>query len=269
MTGQLLPVDGGIAVSADARRQGRAADRRLAAASARSPRAPSAPAGADLIAHYRSDRDGAEAAVEAIPAERRLLLQAELSRARLVARALARGDRVARADRRRRRQRGDARAHAVRRLRRGLGRRLGGDDAVNVIEPASLVREAVAHFLERGGGTIITISSWAAQAGSAITEVPAYAASKAAIRNLTQTVARNYARDGVLAYVVAPGIVHTPMSEISAEARGGIDEVNAALAMGEMVPPEEVAELVAFLASGRCRHLTGATLDMNGASYVR
>jgi NAD(P)-dependent dehydrogenase (short-subunit alcohol dehydrogenase family) len=39
--------------------------------------------------------------------------------------------------------------------------------------------------------------------------------------------------------------------------------------MGEMVPPEEVAELVTFLAGGSCRHLTGATLDMNGASYVR
>ena len=99
--------------------------------------------------------------------------------------------------------------------------------------------------------------------------MPAYAASKAALRNLTQTIARNYAKDGVLAYVVAPGIVRTPMAEISAEARGGIDKVHAALAMGEMVPPEEVAELVAFLATGTCRHLTGATLDMNGASYVR
>jgi NAD(P)-dependent dehydrogenase (short-subunit alcohol dehydrogenase family) len=39
--------------------------------------------------------------------------------------------------------------------------------------------------------------------------------------------------------------------------------------MGEMVPPEEVAELIAFLATGRCRHLTGATIDLNGASNVR
>jgi NAD(P)-dependent dehydrogenase (short-subunit alcohol dehydrogenase family) len=140
---------------------------------------------------------------------------------------------------------------------------------VNVIEPASLAREAVAHFRETGGGIIVTISSWAAQAGSALTQVPAYAASKAAIRNLTQTIARNYASEGVLAYTVAPGIVRTSMSEISAEARGGIEKVHAALAMGEMVPPEEVAALVAFLAGGSCRHLTGATLDMNGASYVR
>ena len=59
------------------------------------------------------------------------------------------------------------------------------------------------------------------------------------------------------------------MSEISATARGGIDAVNAALAMGEMVPPEEVADLIAFLATGRARHLTGATIDVNGATYIR
>jgi NAD(P)-dependent dehydrogenase (short-subunit alcohol dehydrogenase family) len=39
--------------------------------------------------------------------------------------------------------------------------------------------------------------------------------------------------------------------------------------MGEWVPPSEVAALVAFLATGRARHLTGATLDVNGASYIR
>ena len=82
-------------------------------------------------------------------------------------------------------------------------------------------------------------------------------------------IARNYAKDGILSYVVAPGIVHTPMSEISAAARGGIDAVNAALAMGEMVPPGEVADLIAYLATGRARHLTGATIDVNGATYIR
>jgi NAD(P)-dependent dehydrogenase (short-subunit alcohol dehydrogenase family) len=39
--------------------------------------------------------------------------------------------------------------------------------------------------------------------------------------------------------------------------------------MGEMVPPSDLAELVLFLATGRARHLTGATLDVNGATYVR
>jgi NAD(P)-dependent dehydrogenase (short-subunit alcohol dehydrogenase family) len=226
-------------------------------------------AGADLIAHYRSDRAGAEAATAELPADRRHLLQADLS-ALGSARALWR-EALA--------WRGRIDVVVVNAAMLARTPFDGSDEEwdegwtetmrVNVVEPASLAREAVAHYLETGGGTIITISSWAAQAGSALTQVPAYAASKAAIRNLTQTIARNYAKDGVLAYVVAPGIVRTSMSEVSAEARGGIDKVRAALAMGELVPPEEVAELVAFLAIGRCRHLTGATLDMNGASYVR
>ena len=127
-----------------------------------------------------------------------------------------------------------------------------------------------AHFREHGGGVVITVSSWAAQQGSAIATLPAYAASKAAIKAVTQTVARNYAKEGVLAYVVAPGIVHTRMSEISVAARGGIEQ-------GQRDPrprrdgaaPSEVGELIAFLASGRSRHLCGATIDVNGATYVR
>ena len=45
--------------------------------------------------------------------------------------------------------------------------------------------------------------------------------------------------------------------------------MTASLAMGEWVPPGDIAALVAFLATGTCRHLTGATLDVNGATYVR
>jgi NAD(P)-dependent dehydrogenase (short-subunit alcohol dehydrogenase family) len=225
--------------------------------------------GAALVAHYRGNREGAEAAVAALPEERRLLVQADLTRpgaARgLFAEALAwRGqiDVVV--------------VNAATLLETPFD---GSDDLwdenweatlrVNVLEPVSLMREALRHFLDTGGGTIVALSSWAAQRGSAIARLSAYAASKAAVRNVAQTIARNYAEDGILTYVIAPGIVHTPMSEISAVARGGIDAVNAALAMGEMVPPEEVAELIAFLATGRSRHLSGATIDVNGATYIR
>jgi NAD(P)-dependent dehydrogenase (short-subunit alcohol dehydrogenase family) len=226
-------------------------------------------AGAHLIAHYGTRRAEAEQALADVPAERRLLLQADLSRPgsarELWDEAVAWRGRV------------DVVVVNAALLvhtpfdasdeewDEGWQRIL----QVNVVEPASLIRAAVRHFTEAGGGTLITLSSWNAHGGSAIPQVPAYAASKAAIRNLTQTVARNFARQGVLAYVVAPGIVHTPMAEVSAIARGGVEAVNAALTLGEMVPPAEVAELVAFLATGRCRHLSGATLDLNGASYVR
>ena len=225
--------------------------------------------GAALVAHYRGNREGAEAAVAALPEERRLLVQADLKRSGaargLFAEALAwRGhvDVVV--------------VNAATLLETPFD---GSDDLwdenweetlrVNVLEPVSLMREAVRHFLDTGGGTIVALSSWAAERGSAIARLSAYAASKAAVRNVAQTIAHNHAKDGILVYVVAPGIVHTPMSEISAVARGGIAAVNAALAMGEMVPPEEVAELIAFLATGRSRHLSGATIDVNGATYIR
>jgi NAD(P)-dependent dehydrogenase (short-subunit alcohol dehydrogenase family) len=226
-------------------------------------------AGAHLVAHYGSHRAGAVESTAEIPEERKLLVQADLARPG-AARALWH-EAVA--------WRGRIDVVVVNAAIAPQTPLDGTDDEwddgwdetfrVNVLEPAALMREAVRHYLASGGGTVIALSSWAAQRGSAIASLPAYAASKAAIKNLTQTIARNYAGDGVLAFVVAPGIVRTRMSEISAVARGGIEAVNAALALGEMVPPEEVARVIAFLATGTSRHLTGATLDVNGASYIR
>jgi len=226
-------------------------------------------AGAHLVAHYGSHRDGAVEATAGVPGERKLLVQADLAQPG-AARGLWR-EAVA--------WRGRIDVLVVNAAIAPQTALDGSDEdwdqgwdetfRVNVLEPASLVREAVRHYRQAGGGTVISLSSWAAQRGSAIASLPAYAASKAAIKNLTQTIARNYAADGVLAFVVAPGIVRTRMSQISAVERGGIDAVNAALALGEMVPPEEVARVIAFLAGGSCRHLTGATLDVNGASHIR
>jgi NAD(P)-dependent dehydrogenase (short-subunit alcohol dehydrogenase family) len=138
-----------------------------------------------------------------------------------------------------------------------------------VYAPASLVRDAVRHHREHGGGVVVTLSSWAAQQGSGNPHLLAYASSKAALHTLTRTVARAHAREGVLAYVVAPGIVRTDMSVRSAATTGGEEAVTARLAMREWVPPEEAGALIAWLASGSVRHLTGATLDLNGASYPR
>jgi NAD(P)-dependent dehydrogenase (short-subunit alcohol dehydrogenase family) len=64
-------------------------------------------------------------------------------------------------------------------------------------------------------------------------------------------------------------VVRTQMSMDAAAVAGGEAQVTAGLVLGEWVPPEELGELVAFLATGRMRHLTGATIDVNGASYLR
>jgi NAD(P)-dependent dehydrogenase (short-subunit alcohol dehydrogenase family) len=140
---------------------------------------------------------------------------------------------------------------------------------INVRSPADLIRGAVRHYRKTGGGILITISSWNAQRGSTNPVTIAYAASKAATATATKTIARAYAKENILAYIIAPGVVRTRLSETFAATQGGEQAVTAGLAMGEWVPPGDVATLVAFLATGSCRHLTGATLDVNGATYVR
>ncbi|MDA8309503.1 MAG: SDR family NAD(P)-dependent oxidoreductase [Actinomycetota bacterium] len=228
-------------------------------------------AGAALVAHYGRDADGAARATSRIPRERRLLVAADFaepgSGRALWAKAVSWRGRI------------DVLVlnAAVQPLTP-----IDAPDAewdatwsrvlqVNVLEPASLMREAVRHFRASGGGTVVTVSSWAAEQGSALSELTAYAASKAAVRAMTQTVARVHGKDGVLAFVVAPSIVRTPMSEISLSTRGGEDLLAKTLPLGCIVPAEDVAKVVvlAAAAGGCCRHLSGATLDVNGAAYVR
>lgn len=226
-------------------------------------------AGAHVVAHYSSDEAGVREATAEIPSDRKLLVEADFSDLdapqRLWQAAV------------------DWRGHvdvlvnnaAVmedsppsapdEEWRRAWQRAFD----VNVLAPATLTREAVQHFSASGGGIVITLSSWVAQRGTANSNLLAYAASKAAVKALTQTIARCYAKDGVLAYVIAPGVVRTRLSEIAAAQTGGEDALTAMLAMGEWVPPRELARLIVFLASGTVRHLTGATLDVNGATYVR
>ncbi len=137
--------------------------------------------------------------------------------------------------------------------------------AVNLDAVADLCRYAVLHFKERGGGMIVNVASRAAFRGD-LEDSLHYAASKGGVVALTRSLAKCYARDGILAYIVAPGWVATErvMPKISApENASMINEIP----MGEPAPPEEVANIVAFLLSGQARHATGATIDINGASY--
>lgn len=141
---------------------------------------------------------------------------------------------------------------------------------VNVHAPARLMRHAVRRWVEaEETGSIIGIGSWVTTRGTSHPGAIAYAASKAAISAATKTVARNYAAKGILAYVIAPGVVRTQMSVDTAAKLGGEAAVTATLPMGEWVPPSDIAETAVFLATGRARHLTGATIDLNGAAYIR
>jgi NAD(P)-dependent dehydrogenase (short-subunit alcohol dehydrogenase family) len=227
-------------------------------------------AGATVIAHCRGDRAGAEEALAGVPAARRHVLTADQADPRamdgLWRDALAIAPRI------------DVVVLNAAILHAGGGIEDPLEEweeawdrqwRINVAAPTRLMKHAVNHFVAAGGGVLVTMSSWTAQRGSGSARTIAYAATKAAVKAAAQTVARHYARAGVLSYIVAPGVVRTQMSVDAAAVAGGAEQVTAGLAMGEWVPPEELGELVAFLATGKARHLTGATLDVNGASYLR
>ncbi len=72
-----------------------------------------------------------------------------------------------------------------------------------------------------------------------------------------------------MAYVVAPGVVRTQMSVDSAALTGGEAAVTATLPMGEWVPPAKSPTSASIWPAATARHLTGATIDMNGAAYIR
>lgn len=141
------------------------------------------------------------------------------------------------------------------------------DLRVNLLSPADLCRSAILHFQQHGGGRIINIASRAAQRGYTAEHMP-YGASKAGLINLTKSIARNFGKDGVIAIAIAPGFVRTEMAEEFIRQRGREAAVGD-IPIGDMVEPSELADLVAFSLLGSQRSLSGATLDMNGASYIR
>jgi NAD(P)-dependent dehydrogenase (short-subunit alcohol dehydrogenase family) len=138
---------------------------------------------------------------------------------------------------------------------------------INLQAAADLCRRAVLHFRERGGGRIVNIASRAAYRGDS----PAhwhYAASKAGMVAMTKSIARGFAAEGILAFAVTPGFTMTGMAEDYVASRGG-DKLLADIPLGRVATPDEVASVAAYLALEAPASMTGAVIDVNGASYVR
>jgi 3-oxoacyl-[acyl-carrier protein] reductase len=138
---------------------------------------------------------------------------------------------------------------------------------INLTASAELCRFAVQHFQANGGGRIVNIASRAAHRGDS----PAhwhYAASKAGMVAMTKTIARAYAAQGIYAFAICPGFTMTGMADDYLSSRGG-DKLLADIPLGKVADPEEVAEIAAFAALSAPPSMTGAVLDVNGASYVR
>lgn len=139
---------------------------------------------------------------------------------------------------------------------------------INLTAAAELCRLAVRHWQNRGtGGRIVNVASRAAYRGDS----PAhwhYAAAKAGMVAMTKTIARGYAREGILAFAICPGFTMTGMADDYLASRGG-DALLADIPLGKVADPEEVAAIARFCALEAPASMTGAVLDVNGASYVR
>ena len=139
---------------------------------------------------------------------------------------------------------------------------------INLTASADLCRRSVLHWQGNGAsGRIVNIASRAAHRGDS----PAhwhYAASKAGMVAMTKTIARAYAKEGIYAFAICPGFTMTGMAEDYLSSRGG-DKLLADIPLGKVADPEEVAVMAKFCALEAPPSMTGAVLDVNGASYVR
>ncbi len=137
--------------------------------------------------------------------------------------------------------------------------------AVNLKGTFNFVRAAGLAFKESGvPGTIVTVAS--VNAVRARFGQPNYAASKAGVVALTRNAALEYARMGVRVNSVAPGFVDTPMTEkLSPEIR---ERALRETRLGRAVKPEEVAEVILFLASPRSSMVTGEVVRVDGGMLL-
>ena len=219
--------------------------------------------GASLILHYQSDRAGAEATRRTLAGDGHTIVQADLTDAagseRLWAEASAQ--------------------HPIDALVNNAGifpnhpplttdyagwtaawqRTL----ALNLLGPAYLSYFDARALAERGGGRIVSVSSRGAFRGEPA--APAYAASKAGLNAFSQSMAKALAPQGVFFFVVAPGWVSTERVAAAIAHRA----VLADQPLGRVATPEEVAQAVTFCVLDAPASMTGAILDVNGASYLR
>lgn len=122
------------------------------------------------------------------------------------------------------------------------------------------------HLQHETKGIIINIASRASYRGDT-QEYAAYAASKAGMVALTKSMARDFSKRGIVAYSIAPGFIETDMAKDAVETLGK-DYITRDSVFDEITQPNEVAEIVTFLASGNVPHASGQTFHVNGGSYM-
>jgi NAD(P)-dependent dehydrogenase (short-subunit alcohol dehydrogenase family) len=166
----------------------------------------------------------------------------------------------------------------------GIGRLTGGFAAesdehwteileLNLMTAVRTTRAALPHLVD-GGGVVVNVSSVNGHLPSPA--IYAYSATKAAMDNLTVGLSQEYASQGVRVVGVAPGPVNTPMwlgpsgaaatiaARTGSDAQTVVEQASAEIPVGRFTTPEEVGDLVAFLASARAGTITGTTIRIDG-----
>ncbi|HKS22741.1 MAG TPA: SDR family NAD(P)-dependent oxidoreductase [Thermoanaerobaculia bacterium] len=136
---------------------------------------------------------------------------------------------------------------------------------VNVFGAANAAFLAMRSMREHGGGKIINVASRAAFRGE--TEFADYGASKAALVNLTRSIARGCAKDNIVASCVAPGFIATEMARSELDAH--YDDIVGQIPLRRVGTVDDVAAVILFLASPMADYLNGVTIDVNGGSWFQ
>jgi len=140
---------------------------------------------------------------------------------------------------------------------------------VNLVAPAHLSRLAVAHFIEREvQGVIIGMTGRIAVRG----DYPDYlqdGAAKGGLNSLLRGIARGYAKERVLTYLVSAGLIVT--DQLKQQIVGNEGDAHRFLheiPIGEPGTPQDISEIILFLATGRARYSTGSTMTATGGSFL-
>jgi len=142
---------------------------------------------------------------------------------------------------------------------------------INVKGVFFCTKHAIAHMRRAGGGSIVNLSSIYGLVGGG--DVPAYHASKGAVRLMTKNDALLYAPDKIRVNSIHPGFIWTPMVEAHLRSSGDLEEgraaTNALHPLGHMGEPDDVAWGVVYLASDEAKFVTGSELVIDGGYTSR
>ena len=137
----------------------------------------------------------------------------------------------------------------------------------NITSVFVISREVVKVMKDNGGGSIVNISSMAAQYG--IPKVIAYSASKTAIEGMTRSMAVDLAQFDIRVNCVAPGFIKTPMTATALDSDPERkNKVFSRTPMGKMGEPEDIADAVYYLASSEAKFTTGIVMPVDGGNSI-